>query len=60
MKPELDLGVSALQATLDDPVREADIAAVRRTIDQLGIDAIYFQYVSITGRIMGKMIPARH
>ena len=36
------------------------IPQVRAKIDELGIDAVYFQYISITGRIMGKVIPAKH
>jgi len=52
--------VSDLHDYLGQPGRAALIEEVRRRIDELGIDAIYCQYVSITGRIMGKMIPARH
>ena len=33
---------------------------VREKIDKLGIQYIYYQYVSITGRVMGKAAPARH
>ena len=36
------------------------VARVRRKIDELGVDYIYLQYISITGRIMGKASPARH
>ncbi|MFT4583741.1 MAG: glutamine synthetase [Gammaproteobacteria bacterium] len=45
---------------LNQPTRAAQVAQVRCHIDALGVDAIYFQYVSITGRIMGKMVPSRH
>ena len=36
------------------------IKQVRKKIDQLGIEYLYLQFVSITGRIMGKGIPADH
>ncbi len=52
--------MSDLQNYLNDPAREALIPDVRKKIVELGIDAIYYQYVSITGRIMGKVIPAKH
>ncbi len=52
--------MSDLQDYLNDPAREALIPQVRAKIDSLGVDAIYYQYVSITGRIMGKVVPAKH
>jgi glutamine synthetase len=39
----------------DDMVKE-----VRAKIDELGIEYLYLQFVSITGRICGKGIPADH
>ena len=33
---------------------------MRKKIDALGIEYIYHQFVSVTGRIMGKGIPADH
>ena len=39
----------------DDSVRE-----VRRQIDESGVTYMYYQFVSVTGRIMGKGIPAKH
>ncbi len=52
--------MSDLHNYLNDPARDGMIPEVRKKIDELGIDGIYYQYVSITGRIMGKIIPARH
>jgi len=52
--------MSDLNNYLNDPAREALIPQVRKKIDELGIATIYYQYISITGRIMGKTIPARH
>jgi glutamine synthetase len=40
--------------------REELIADVRRRIDAEGITYIYYQFVSVTGRIMGKGVPAPH
>ena len=40
--------------------REELIAEVRRRIDAEGITYIYYQFVSVTGRIMGKGVPAPH
>ena len=52
--------MSDLQDYLNDPARDGLVVEVRKRIDALEIDAIYYQYISITGRIMGKMIPAKH
>ncbi len=40
--------------------RDALIAEVRRRIDAEGVTYIYYQFVSVTGRIMGKGVPAAH
>ena len=40
--------------------REARVADVRRRIDAEGITYIYYQFISVTGRIMGKGVPAPH
>ena len=39
----------------DDKVKE-----VRKKIDELGITYLYLQFESVTGKIMGKGIPADH
>ncbi|MBE9555741.1 MAG: glutamine synthetase [Proteobacteria bacterium] len=49
-----------LEIYLADAHRGELVARVRALIDGLGVDYIYYQYVSITGRIMGKAVPARH
>jgi glutamine synthetase len=33
---------------------------VRSKIDELGIQYIYYQFISVTGRIVGKGVPADH
>ena len=40
--------------------RDDKIAEVRRRIDAEGITYIYYQFISVTGRIMGKGVPAPH
>lgn len=36
------------------------VKQVRAKIDQLGIQYIYYQFISVTGRIVGKGVPADH
>ena len=40
--------------------RDEKVAEVRRRIDAEGITYIYYQFISVTGRIMGKGVPAPH
>lgn len=40
--------------------REAQIAEVEKQIETLDIQYLYCQFISVTGRIMGKGIPAKH
>ena len=40
--------------------RDELVRDVRRQIDAEGITYIYYQFVSVTGRIMGKGVPAPH
>ena len=41
--------MSDLQNYLNDPQRDQLIPEVRKKIDELGVDSIYLQYISITG-----------
>lgn len=52
--------VSDLEAFVSQPGREEAIAEVRSRMDAEGVTYIYFQFVSVTGRIMGKGVPAPH
>ncbi|MDQ0506726.1 glutamine synthetase family protein [Xanthobacter agilis] len=45
---------------ISDPLRQERVARVREKIDRLGVEYIYYQYVTITGRVLGKAVPARH
>jgi len=40
--------------------RDDLVAQVRNKINELGIEYIYYQFVSVTGRIVGKGVPADH
>ncbi len=49
-----------LEAYVEQDGRADLVSEVRRKIDELGVQYIYYQFVSVTGRIMGKGIPADH
>ena len=40
--------------------RDEQVRKVREKIDGLGIRYIYYQFISVTGRVVGKGIPAAH
>ena len=49
-----------LEAFVEAPGRDELVRQVRQKIDELGIEYFYMQFVSVTGRICGKGIPADH
>jgi glutamine synthetase len=49
-----------LERHVNAPGRAALVKQVREKINELGITYIYYQFVSVTGRIVGKGIPADH
>ncbi|MEL7048539.1 MAG: glutamine synthetase family protein, partial [Pseudomonadota bacterium] len=49
-----------IEAYVDAPGRAEQVAEVRKLIDALEIEYLYLQFVSVTGRICGKGIPAAH
>ena len=49
-----------LEAHVEAPGRDKLVQEVRTKINELGITYIYYQFISITGRIVGKGIPADH
>ncbi|HEX7531716.1 MAG TPA: glutamine synthetase, partial [Methyloceanibacter sp.] len=53
-------GETDIERFVEDPERKELVKKVRKKIDELGIDYLYLQFVSVTGRIMGKGIPADH
>ena len=42
------------------PGRDKLVKEVRKKINELGVTYIYFQFISVTGRIMGKGAPTDH
>jgi glutamine synthetase len=52
--------VTDLQGFIEADGREAEIREVEKRIEVEGIQYLYCQFVSVTGRIMGKGIPAKH
>ena len=52
--------MSDYEKFIKTPGRDDLIKQVRKRIDALGIEYLYLQFVSVTGRIMGKGIPADH
>ena len=51
---------SDLEGFVSQPGRAEAIEAVQRQIVEQGVEYMYYQFVSVTGRIMGKGIPAAH
>jgi len=49
-----------LERFVEAPGRDEKIKEVRKMIDSLGIEYLYLQFVSVTGKIMGKGIPSDH
>ena len=49
-----------LEKHVNQPGRDKLVKKVREKINELGITYIYFQFISVTGRIVGKGIPADH
>lgn len=49
-----------LEAFVEAPGRAEQVVEVRKMIDALGIEYLYLQFISVTGRIVGKGIPSDH
>jgi hypothetical protein len=49
-----------LERFVDSAERDQLIEQVRRRIDSEGITYVYYQFPSVTGRIMGKGVPSPH
>ena len=46
-----------LEKHVNQPGRAKLVKQVRAKIDELGIEYIFFQFISVTGRVVGKGIP---
>jgi len=49
-----------LEKHVSRPGRDKIVKEVREKIDELGITYIFFQFISVTGRVVGKGIPTDH
>ncbi len=49
-----------IEAFTANPLRAERIRLVSEKIKALGVDHIYYQFISATGRVMGKSAPAAH
>ena len=49
-----------LEAHVNAEGRDKLVKQVREKINELGVNYIYYQFISVTGRIVGKGIPADH
>ena len=52
--------MTELEKHVNQPGREKLVKKVREKINELGITYIFFQFISVTGRVVGKGIPAAH
>ncbi len=52
--------VSDLEEQLNQQGRSAKVEEVAKEIERLGVKYLYFHIVSITGRVLGKVVPAAH
>ena len=52
--------VTDLEQFVSADGRDEQIARVRERIDREGVQYLYYQFPSVTGRIMGKGVPAPH
>jgi len=49
-----------LERFVSEEGRDELVKEVRRRIDAEGVTYIYYQFISVTGRVMGKGVPAAH
>ena len=49
-----------LERHVNGPGRADLVKQVREKINELNIDYVYYQFISVTGRIVGKGVPADH
>jgi glutamine synthetase len=46
-----------LEKHVKQPGRDKLVKQVRAKINELGVEYIFFQFISVTGRVVGKGIP---
>ncbi|MFH8797209.1 glutamine synthetase family protein [Streptomyces sp. NPDC017941] len=53
-------GLSELDQHRERNTDEAAVKAVRDRLTESGVEYVYYQTVTLTGRVIGKVVPARH
>ncbi len=53
-------GATPLETTLGDPDRETAIAALAEVIAERGVTHVHCQYVTVQGRVLGKIMPSKY
>lgn len=54
------MSTTALDLHRQANAASADLASALATISERGVEFVYFQAITITGRVVGKVAPARH
>ena len=54
------MSTTALDVHRQANASSTDLAAALETISERGVEFVYFQAITITGRVVGKVAPARH
>jgi len=49
-----------LEKHVSQPGRDKLVNQVRAKINELGVEYIFIQFISVTGRVVGKGIPTDH
>ena len=57
MGEESGTAMTDMENYLETPGRDDQVKEVRRQIDAQGIEYIYYQFASVTARVMGKGVP---
>ncbi len=56
----VERSLTDVERFVDAEGRDEAVARVREQIDREGVSYVYYQFPSVTGRIMGKGVPAKH
>ena len=54
------MSVSNLEETLNESARESTLSEIGARIREYEVKHVYLQYVTVQGRVLGKVIPAGH
>lgn len=54
------MSVSSLEEALNESARETALSEIGARIREYEVKHVYLQYVTVQGRVLGKVIPARH